>query len=110
MHDTAMPARQMKPSGDRGAKRRIRFFLLVVLAIVGYALMVVYEQEEVARDKWSKLTELEARMADVQAKNEKLKLEIIRLNDPEYIEQRARADYQMVREGETLFTEPGNTE
>lgn len=110
MHDVHAPQRQSKPSGDRGARRRVRFFLLLIFAFVGWAFMMVFQQAAVAEEKWSKIEELEARMVQVQEKNERLKLEIIRLNDPEYIEQRARADYHMVRDGETLFMEPGGTE
>lgn len=107
MHEMAIPARQPKPSGDRGARRRIRLFLMLILAFVGWSLMMVFQQAAVAEEKLAKLEELEARMIEVRERNEQLKLEIIRLNDPEYIEQRAKADYQMVRDGETLFTEPG---
>lgn len=110
MHEIHAPRRQPKPSGDRGARRRIRLFLLVIFAFVGWALMMVFQQEAVAEEKWRKIEQLEARMVQVQEKNEQLKLEIIRLNDPEYIEQRARADYHMVRDGETLFMEPGGSE
>lgn len=107
MHELAVPSQQPRSSGDRGARRRIRLFLMLILAFVGWALMMVFQQAAVADEKLEKLAELEARMVEVREKNEQLKLEIIRLNDPEYIEQRAKADYQMVRDGETLFTEPG---
>jgi cell division protein DivIC len=107
MHDTAVYAQQPKrASENRGARRRVRFVLVLLFAFIGWAVMAAFQLAAVAEEKLGRLAELEARLADVRAKNEKLKLEIIRLNDPEYIEQRAKADFQMVRDGETLFKEP----
>ena len=110
MQDAAVSARQPKSSSDRGARRRIRLFLMLILAFIGWAMMMMYQQAAVAEEKLGKLAELEAKMNEVRERNEMLKLEVTRLNDPEYIEQRAKADFQMVRDGETLFTEPGATE
>ncbi|OUM96508.1 MAG: hypothetical protein BAA02_13635 [Paenibacillaceae bacterium ZCTH02-B3] len=107
MHEMAAYARQPKtPAGNRGARRRIRVVLMLLLAFVGWSMMAAFQLAAVAEEKLDKLAALEARMAEVRARNEQLKLEIIRLNDPEYIEQRAKADFQMVRDGETLFKEP----
>lgn len=111
MNDSAARTRlQPNSKVDKGARRRIRLFVMIVLCVVIWALMNVIQQADVVQGKLARLTVLEEKLSETIARNEKLQLEITRLNDPEYIEQKARKDYQMVKDGETLFTEPESAE
>ena len=105
-----MTGRQPNTTRDKGARRRIRLLGMVVLVFVIWALTTAFKQADVVEEKQSQLEMLGEKLSETAEKNEILKLEIIRLNDPEYIEQKARKDYQMVRDGETLFTEPEASE
>ena len=105
-----MTSRQLNTSRDKGARRRVRLVGMVVLVFVIWALTTAFKQADVVEEKQSQLEQLGEKLSETAEKNEMLKLEIIRLNDPEYIEQKARKDYQMVRDGETLFTEPEASE
>jgi cell division protein DivIC len=91
---------------DKGARRRIRLVGMIMLCFAVWAGLSSFKQAEFVRGKKEQLAQMEAKLAAVAEKNERLKLEITRLNDPEYIEQIAKKDLQMIRPGETLFTEP----
>ena len=111
MQDSYAPAgRQPNTKTDKGARRRIRLLGMIVLCFVIWALMTVFKQTGLVQGKMAQLAVLEEKLDATRKANDKLKLEITRLNDPEYIEQKARKDYQMVRPGETLFTEPETAE
>lgn len=91
---------------DKGARRRVRLVGMIMLCFAVWAGLSSFKQAEFVRSKKEQLAQLEAQLAAVVEKNERLKLEITRWNDPEYIEQIAKKDLQMIRPGETLFTEP----
>jgi cell division protein DivIC len=95
---------------DKGARRRMRLLGIVVLGFLAWAGMTIMKQEEFVSAKMSQVADLEQKLAEAKTVNEKLKLEFTRLNDPEYIEQKAKKDQQMIRDGETLFTEPESSE
>lgn len=89
---------------DKGSRRRKRLLSIVMLCFVAWAGVTFWNQAEVLQDKLAKAAVLEAKLHDTKQINEQLQLEITRLNDDEYIEQRARKDFQMISPGETLFT------
>lgn len=105
-----MVDRQSHHSRDKASRRRMRLLAMVVLCFVTWAMVTAVKQAGFAQEKMLQLAVLENKLADTRAINEKLRLEITRLNEPEYIEQKAKKDYQMVRPGETLFTEPDPAE
>ena len=53
-------------------------------------------------DQRVRISSMAAELAEVQAGNERLEQQIARLNDPDYLEQRARA-FGLVRPGETTY-------
>lgn len=61
------------------------------------------DQMHVLDQKTMRLQNLEQERAKALSINEQYELEINRLNDPEYIEQRLRKDLHMTKEGEILF-------
>ncbi len=97
---------QAQPHIDKGARRRKRLLSVIVLCFLAWAGTTVVQQEEFFSAKQAQVAALEQKLAVTKAENERLKLEYTRLNDPEYIEQKAKKDQQMIRDGETLFTEP----
>ena len=97
---------QLHKNKSRGSRRRLRLLAMIVLCFTVWAGMIFWKQADQIGDKVSQLLAMEHRLAETQQVNERLKLEITRLNDPEYIEQKARKEYQMIGEGETLFIAP----
>lgn len=101
-----MHSKSEQPHIDKGARRRKRLLGLIVLCFMVWAGTTIVQQEEFFSAKLAQVSALEQKLEAVKAENERLKLEYTRLNDPEYIEQKAKKDQQMIRDGETLFTEP----
>ena len=90
-------------SGTRGTKRRLRLLMIVVLSFFGWAAFTFWNQAGSLSDKSEKLTALNQQLAEVRKTNENFKQQVTRLNDDEYVEQKARKDFQMTRKGDTLF-------
>ncbi len=95
---------------DKGKRRRLRLLMLALIGFLCWAGLTLWNQEGRLNLKFSQLSVLEGKLETSKKANQKLKLEITRLNDPEYIEQRARKDYHMTRPGETLFIKPKTDE
>lgn len=86
-----------------GMRRRMRLLSFLMCIFIAWAGFAVWEQSQILNEKKQKLSALQEHLAEVQVANEYYKLEITRLNDPEYIEQRLRKDLHLTKEGETLF-------
>jgi cell division protein DivIC len=95
--------KQVGPKSNKASRRRLRLLFLLVLCYFAWAGVIFSEQMDQLGDKVTKLTVLETKLEEVQMKNAAFHQEVERLNDPEYIEQKLRRDYQMVKESETLF-------
>lgn len=78
------------------------FALFLFLVWTGSKL---WDQLGEVNARMEQLEQAERRLAETRERNEAYKLEINRLNDPEYIEQLLRKELHMVKEGETLFIE-----
>jgi cell division protein DivIC len=85
----------------KGVKKRLRLYLFVVLV-----LSVLAGKELIGQN--SKLTETQEQMEallnkqkEIQKQSEQLNLQMVRLNDPEYIGQIARKELGMSLPGET---------
>lgn len=87
----------------KGARRRLRILLLIVICFLVWAGVTLMDQMHVLDQKTMRLQNLEQERAKALSINEQYELEINRLNDPEYIEQRLRKDLHMTKEGEILF-------
>ncbi len=93
----------IEPKKNKASRRRLRLLLLIVLCYFAWAGVIFSEQMDKIEDKASKLAVLETKLKEVQDKNAGYHQEVDRLHDPEYIEQKLRKDYQMIKESETLF-------
>jgi cell division protein DivIC len=87
----------------RGARRRIRLFMMVLTAFTLWAGFTLWEQSGSIGTKRAQLAELQEKLSVVQAVNDNYKTEVTRLHDSEYIEQRVRKDFGMIRPGDTIF-------
>jgi len=78
--------------------------MLIVLGIVAFWAAVAFmNQSESIREMERQLRLLEQRLGEARAENEAYQLEVERLNDPEYIEQKVRKDFGMTRPGDKVF-------
>lgn len=91
---------------NSGVRRRMRVLMFTLLCFMVWASITIWNQSGKVNAKLSKLAVFEHQLAETQKVNEEYKKEVTRLRDPEYIEQRARKDFQMTKDGETLFILP----
>lgn len=89
-----------------GTRRRMRLFLMVVCCFTGWAALTLWKQGDSIRQKQAELLELQEKLSEAQETNEQYKSEVTRLHDNEYIEQRVRKDFGMIRPGDTIFEGP----
>jgi|GEM_PF-504484 len=87
----------------RGKKRRVRLFMLILLGFLVWAGFTIYDQYMLAQVKADQLAETEQELAEIRQLHDDYKLEIERLQDPEYIEQKIYKDLQMKQDGDTLY-------
>lgn len=88
---------------NAGTRRRMRLLMLVVFCFLAWAVITFWDQTAKLHAKADQLAELTNKLNEIKALNEKYKLEVERLNDSEYIEQKIRKDYHYTRVGETMF-------
>jgi cell division protein DivIC len=67
---------------------------------MSWALYVLIAQYGQISDRTGQLQEADKKLSDTQATNDELKLQIARLNDPEYINQIARKEHGLGLPGE----------
>lgn len=91
---------------NKGTKRRLRFLMVLLLCFMGWAGVTVWDQFGKLHAKSSEVSDLERQLADAKKINEDTKLEITRLHDKEYIEQKIRKDLNLSKPGETIFVAP----
>jgi len=83
-----------------GARRRLKLLLLVIVLFMSWATYTMLHQYHQQSERSAKLQEAKSKLAEAEAKTAALKLEVERLNDPEYIGQIARKDQGMMLPGE----------
>lgn len=93
----------MRSVTGKGKKRRVRLFMLILLCFLVWAGFRIYDQYTLAQAKAEQLAETEQKLMKIRQLNEEYKLEIQRLQDPEYIEQKIYKDLQMKLDGDTLY-------
>lgn len=98
-----VPRPKKTTSHKRGMRRRLKFFFLMMVGISVWAGMTWFDQHSEVLAKLDKLQQLEAKLEETKLANEKHKLEIERMNDPEYLEQLLRKELRMTKDGEKLF-------
>ncbi|MCR8645856.1 septum formation initiator family protein [Paenibacillus sp. N1-5-1-14] len=104
-----MPSQSKQKAVQRTSKksgRKLRLLPVFLLCFLGWALVTLWDQQSMLKDKQSQLQDLSKELAQVQQTTEAAKKEIARLNDKEYIEQKIRKELNYTKDGETLFTTP----
>lgn len=91
---------------NKGARRRRRLYLSFVCVFSVWACISLWDQTRTMLEQQSEMNELKMRLEEVQAAHETLRLEVTRLQDPEYIEQKVRKDFGYVRDGDILLEQP----
>lgn len=94
-----------QPKKINATRRRLRLLTFVMFCFVSWAGLTLVDQHGTFKEKSDRLAELETKLAATKQANEQYKMQIIRLNDPEYIEQLLKKELHMSKEGETLFIE-----
>ena len=89
-----------------GLTRRLVFFGFFAIVITGIVLTTLFSQHSALKDKEEQKSELEAKLSDLEKQETKLKEEIIKLNDDEYIAKLARKEYFLSDDGEIIFNLP----
>ncbi|WP_172257504.1 FtsB family cell division protein [Saccharibacillus deserti] len=94
---TRTEVRRTSSNRQQSGKKRLRLWAVLMLVLLGWASYTLIDQSSVIADKASQLEERKtARLENETALNE-IKTEIKRLQDPEYVAQIARKEYNMYK-------------
>jgi cell division protein DivIC len=96
--------RPMSP--DPGMRRRIRLLMIIILGLLIWAGITVWDQSSKLNDKTGTLNALLFKKTAVEQTKATLIKEVARLNDPEYREEIMRTQYNLGKSGETTFELP----
>lgn len=99
-------ATQHKVQSRKRKLRRIVFFAVVPVGILGLLLNVLVHQNETLVVKEKKKEEVEQQLEELKEQQEMLNLQIKQLEDDEYIAKLLRKDYFLSEEGEIIFSLP----
>jgi cell division protein FtsB len=103
---------------DRGARKTVaakrgrrlfafrRLYLLAFLILLIVSALYAVRIEALNREKERTLSEMEAALEQ----KERLEAELEHVDDPEYVEQQARARLRMIKPGEVLYVLPKPSE
>lgn len=105
MYSVPVASSNTKPL-NKGSYRRRRLVLIVFACFLSWAGVTLWNQIGKINDRSAKVASLEQKYKETQLTNENTKREIVRLNDPEYVEQKIRKELHYVKQGETLFYVP----
>lgn len=100
MNRRLAPVQQSKTT-YKGTRKRLRLLFFVMVCFLSWAGLTLYDQLQKSQANAAKLSELQKVYAETKQLNSDLKLELTRLEDPEYIGQIARRDQNMYLPGET---------
>jgi cell division protein DivIC len=105
MQAVSQTGNNTKPN-NKGSYRRRRLVLIVLACFMSWAGVTLWNQIGKLNAKGEKMSSLQQKWDETQQTNEITKREIVRLNDPEYVEQKIRKELHYVKQGETLFYVP----
>lgn len=91
-----------------GLTRRLVLFGLFAIITTGIVLTTLFSQHSALKAKEEQKSELKVKLSDLQKDEARLKEEIIKLNDDEYIAKFARKEYFLSDDGEIIFNLPEN--
>ncbi|MEG0829489.1 MAG: septum formation initiator family protein [Anaerovoracaceae bacterium] len=83
-------------------KKRKALYAIIILGIVVILSVTSYNLVSLKQDEKAVMAEQTA----LQKEKEKLTRELKQLNDPEYIEEQARAQLKLIMPGETIYVFP----
>jgi cell division protein DivIC len=89
-----------KTTADAGTKRRMKLWFLIVALFMSWSVYKFATQigEQGAADR--KLAEVQSKIDEANKQIDDLKLQVDRLNDKEYIAQKATKEQGMLKKGE----------
>lgn len=90
----------------KGLIRRLTLFGLILVILLFSLGTKLIEQQAVLQTKQAEKKALEERLVQLGKEQEKLRSEIILLNNEDYIAKIARRDYYLSKDGETIFKIP----
>ena len=91
-----------------GLTRRLVIFGIFAIITTGIVLTTLFSQHSALKAKEEHKSELKVKLSDLQKDEARLKEEIIKLNDDEYIAKFARKEYFLSDDGEIIFNLPEN--
>ncbi|MCX7773753.1 MAG: septum formation initiator family protein [Clostridia bacterium] len=97
------PTTHKPPATPKGARRRLRLLMFVMLLFLAWAVVTLVGQTGKVNSGQKDLEQLKRELAQVKEKNAQLNLEMVRYNDDEFIGQKARKELNMTKDGETLY-------
>ena len=77
--------------------------MIVVALLVGLAAAMAIQPTRQLLAQRSRIEQMTEELRRVERSNERLEAYVVRLNDPDYLEQQARAQLGLVRPGETSY-------
>ncbi|RBW67650.1 FtsB family cell division protein [Bacillus taeanensis] len=92
----------------RGLARRLSFLCIICGILFAMFTSIFISQNTVITDKEQQKKELEKQLSTMEKEEGKLKEEIKKLNNPEYVGEIARRDYFYSKPGETIFKLPSS--
>ncbi|MFB9324351.1 septum formation initiator family protein [Paenibacillus aurantiacus] len=95
-----MAAPSSKSTSNQGTKRRLKIWFFFVAIFMLWASYTLFDQLGKQEAAAAKLSEVELKIESATKQMNDLKLQVDRLNDPEYIQQVARKEHNMIMPGE----------
>lgn len=99
---------KIKSKRKKGLFRRLTVFFLLVICGIFMVVSTLSSQASVIEEKKEEKKAQSQKLEEVMDKKQELKLEVIKLNDTDYIGEIARKEYFFSRPGEIIFKLPSN--
>src|SRR5690625_1083599 len=106
-HRQTRPQRAKTSEGSvASGRRRFVIWLVACTVFVMWAGIQLYQQTGKIADKQHELEQAELKLQQATETKQELQARIERLRNPEYVDELARKEYYMSREGEIIFVDP----
>ncbi|WP_408008886.1 FtsB family cell division protein [Pseudalkalibacillus sp. A8] len=94
----------------QGLVRRLTVFGVLVVIMFTFMVATLTSQAALIAEKKEEKQAVEQRLEEIKAEKAQLSDEVNKLQDPDYIGEVARRDYNMSKPGETIFKLPDSKE
>ncbi|GGO09229.1 FtsB family cell division protein [Saccharibacillus kuerlensis] len=94
---TRTEVRRTSSNRQQSGKKRLRLWAVLMISLFGWAGYTLIGQSSAIAEKTARLEEVQAVKAGSETKLNEIQAEIKRLQDPEYIQQIARKEYNMFK-------------